>query len=392
VQRASPSSRRSRHQAFAVCTPGLDDVTAHELRTLGIANARTTPGGVEFSATNRQLYLANVWLRTATRVIVRIGSFTARHFDDLERRVTEIEWGRWLVPDLPVRLRVSSSSSRLYHTGAIADRFLRVIPNPPAPDDQSAGDREAAAADQLLVVRVHRDRVSVSVDSSGAPLHRRGWRTDVGKAPLRETLAAAMLLAAGWDGTRPLVDPFCGSGTIPIEAALIAAGMAPGGQRSFAFQRWPGFEPGAWASVRATIQPERAAVTGVAIVGRDRDAGAVERALANAERAGVTTLVEIRRATISDLAAPPGGPGWMITNPPYGARLSGGDDLRNLYARLGARCRQELAGWSVGVLAADRRLAGHTGLTFEERLRSSNGGLPVRYLTGLVEGSPAVAS
>jgi putative N6-adenine-specific DNA methylase len=361
--------------------PGLEDLTAGELRSLGVDRVRPSRGGVEFVATTRQLYASNVWLRTATRVVVRVGEFTARRFDDLERQARHLDWERFVAPRASVDLRVSSSASRLFHTGAIAERLQRTIPDavPSAgrPEDKSP---EATSPDLLVIVRLHRDRVTISVDSSGQPLHKRGWRADVGKAPLRETLAAGLLLAAGWSGAAPLVDPFCGSGTIPIEAALLAGGAPPGAHRAFAFQRWPGFEPGTWASVRATVGDIPASIE-VPIVGSDRDAGAVERSQANAERAGVAHLVEWRRASISDVVAPAGGPGWLVSNPPYGARLSAGDDLRDLYARLGAVCRQALPGWSVGLLVADPRLAGHTRLDLHERLRTSNGGLRVRFLT-----------
>jgi putative N6-adenine-specific DNA methylase len=379
---------RSRHRAFAVCTPGLEGILAGELTSLGITSARTTRGGVEFNVTNRQLYLANVWLRTATRVVVRIGDFDARQFDELERRAAAIAWDRWVAPDSPVEFRVHSSGSRLYHTDAIAERLGRVVPGRPAPSGGDAAgpdpaDDESPPA-QLVVVRVRRDRFTISVDSSGLPLHKRGWRTATAKAPLRETLAAALLLAVGWNGDTPLVDPFCGSGTIPIEAALLGAGVAPGRGRSFAFQRWPAFEPGAWASVAAGIDPVEAGGTGtnrtVAIVGHDRDAGAVESARANAERAGVSGLVSFSQAPISDLDAPPGGPGWLICNPPYGTRLSTGHDLRNLFATVGKVAARSLPGWGVGLLVADTRSAAHSGLALTECLHTTNGGLPVRFL------------
>jgi putative N6-adenine-specific DNA methylase len=226
----------------------------------------------------------------------------------------------------------------------------------------------------LVVVRIMHDRVLVSVDSSGAPLFQRGWRLDSAKAPLRETLGAALLLAAGWDGGAPLVDPFCGSGTIPIEAALLAAGIAPGHQRSFAFQGWPSFQPGTWASVtgEALARPRRDVPT---IVGADRDAGAVRAAAANAERAGVS--LDLRHDPLSALSMPSGPPGLLISNPPYGKRVETG---RDLFARLGELVRQRAEGWKVGVVVSDPVLATASGLAWREALRTTNGGIPVTLL------------
>jgi putative N6-adenine-specific DNA methylase len=245
--------------------------------------------------------------------------------------------------------------------------------------------------DQLFVARVARNEVTISVDSSGEPLHKRGWREAGAKAPLRETLAAAMLLAIGWNGTTPLVDPFCGSGTIAIEAATLAARIAPGRERAFAFERWPCFEPGTYASVRGeAVKTAQAARIEVPIHASDRDAGAVEMTTRNAQRAGVADAIDVRRATVSDLA--PHGPeqsvGWIVTNPPYGRRVSSTGDLRDLFSRFGDVVRSSMPGWGVAALAADSRALGHARLGLEERLRTRNGGIPVRLLVA----PPGVAS
>jgi putative N6-adenine-specific DNA methylase len=372
------------HQCFAVCTPGLEPFVATELAALGVRRIHTTSGGVTFDATTRQVYAANVWLRVATRVLVRAGHFRARDFRAFEAKLAELPWDGWLSADLPVRVRATSTRSQLYHTGAIEERVLRVL------GAQSARDSDVG---QLVVVRIVRDMVTVSVDSSGASLHKRGWRQQATRASLRETLAAAMLLATDWSSREPLVDPFCGSGTVAIEAALMAAGRAPGAARHFAFEQWTSFEPGTWASVRGDIdRANDAQSTPVAISARDRDDGAVEIARANAARAGVLDALDIRRATISELADESAtSTGWIVTNPPYGRRLSRHDDLRNLYARLGDVVRASRAGWGVGLLVADPTLAGHTRLPLSARFHTSNGGTRVHYLVGRV-GDAAVAS
>lgn len=363
--------RPDRHAAVVVCLPGLEGVVAAELDALGITSRPAGAGALAGRMTDRQLYLANVGLASATRVLVDAGQVTARTFATLEERIGDLDLSRWVAPRMPVRVRVTSHRSRLLHTGAIEERVRRVlgIGEVPPPGEEAA----------LLVVRVDHDRVSVRVDSSGAPLHERGWRGPAAKAPLRETLAAAVLTASGWQPGQPLVDPFCGSGTIAIEAARRAAGIAPGAGRSFAFESWPSFAPGTWASVRAEVDARRAsdAVPAASVVARDRDEGAVAATRENAERAGVAHLLDVARASVSDLEPPAdAGPGAIVTNPPWGGRLKGGD-LRDLYARLGQVARGRFPGWTVAVLTSDRALSRSVGGGGEVLLRARAGGTAV---------------
>jgi putative N6-adenine-specific DNA methylase len=236
-----------------------------------------------------------------------------------------------------------------------------------------------------VLVRLVHDRCVVSLDASGALLHQRGWRKAGGKAPLRETLAAGLLLASGWDAASPLADPFCGSGTVPIEAALLARKLAPGRGRRFACQDWPGFD--AALAARVAAEAEAAALgSGPAIRGSDRDAGAVDAARANAEAAGVGIDIAFEQRTISDFEPPPG-TGWIVCNPPYGVRLRGGGDLRDLYARFGAVLRRRCPGWRVTLLCADPRLVRASELPLETRASWRNGGLKVEVFTGVVPGA-----
>jgi putative N6-adenine-specific DNA methylase len=231
---------------------------------------------------------------------------------------------------------------------------------------------------QLILARLDHDELVISLDSSGELLHQRGYRLATAKAPLRETLAAAMLLGAGWDGSTPLIDPFCGSGTIPIEAALIARRIPPGWLRRFAFELWPGFEPAAWQRVKARAAGEILSGAPALILGSDRDQGAIAAAATNAERAGVSADIQFVCQALSRVN-PPTPSGWLVTNPPYGVRVGEAARLRDLYARLGQVARRE-AGWSAGLLVSDLRLARHSGLEFSEVWRSRNGGIPVRFV------------
>jgi putative N6-adenine-specific DNA methylase len=261
-------------ECVAQCHPGAEAVTAAELSALGLRTGRPGRGVVPFLAPVRGLYAANLRSRTASRVLVRAARFHAATFSDLERGATTVEWASFLAPDTGAAFRVSSTRSRLYHTGAVAERLAAAVD-------------ATGPARQLVVVRVDHDVVTISIDASGDLLHRRGWRLDGGKAPLRETLAAALLAAAGWDARVALVDPLCGSGTIAVEAAQVARNLAPGWNRQFAFEHWPSFEPGTWASVRGEAAALVRPAAGVPVVASDRDEGAVAATRANAERAGV---------------------------------------------------------------------------------------------------------
>jgi putative N6-adenine-specific DNA methylase len=235
-------------------------------------------------------------------------------------------------------------------------------------------------------VRLVRDQCTISIDSSGALLHQRGYRLAGAKAPLRETLAAGILLAAGWDAVSPLLDPFCGSGTIAIEGALLAAGLPPGRSRRFAFMDWPDFDPALWAglleSAAAEVKMSRPAPI---IQASDRDAGAIAAAQENAQRAGVEGAVEFSRRAVSAIE-PPAGPGWVVTNPPYGVRLDERDDLRNLYAKFGNTLRLLCPGWRVAFLSASLQLARSTGLPLDpsQTLPLVNGGLRVQLVQARV--------
>lgn len=356
-------------ECFAVAAPGIEEITARELQGLGVTGIVVETGGVTFAATEAQVGEANLRLRTASRVLVRVARFKARTFFELERHATKLDWHRWLDVGVVPTFDVTSKKSKLYHEKGIAQRF-----------GEAAGRAAAAdAASQLFVVRVHRDEFTLSIDSSGELLHRRGYRQETAKAPMRETLAAAMLLGAGWEGQAPLTDPMCGSGTIPIEAALIARRMAPGLRRGFAFLRWPGFDADAWRAAHARAESEMRLRSPVPITGSDRDAGAVAAARENATRAGVAGDVTFREAPLSALSAD-GGPGYLVSNPPYGVRVGEESRLRDLYATLGKLVTQRLDGWSVALLTANPRLDHATGLDWREVFRTSNGGIPVRLI------------
>lgn len=376
-----------RLDAFVVCTPGLEPLVAGEIERLGIRQPRVRHGGVDAAVTVAQLWSMNLRLRCATRVLVRIGRFSADSFPVLQAGLRHVEWTKWLPPGAPVVLKVASSNSALFHTGAIAERALEIIPGATDAPSGEEGDGDADTPTQVLHIRVTRDVVLVSIDASGPPLYRRGWRLATAKAPMRETAAAALLAHSGWDRKAPLVDPFCGSGTVAIEAAIAARRMASGRMRSFAFERWPNFDEAGWARMRAGADAD--VVAGKApIIAADRDAGAIAAAEQNAERAGVADSIEFRVASISDLSVP-NRAGWIVTNPPYGHRIGGGSDLRDLYDRFGTVLRERAAGWHVELVnggddARPQGFVDRLGLEIADRLETTNGGLPVEFVNATV--------
>lgn len=369
---------------FAVTAPGLEPLCAGELRRLGI-RGRAEEGGVAWRGDMDSVMHANLWLRTATRVIVRVAEFRAKAFFELELNAKKISWKRYVAAGRRVEFRVTARKSKLYHTGAIAQRLgdALQLAVPGTQLGRATDDEEESTDAQLFVVRFVHDVATVSVDTSGRALHMRGYRQQLAKAPLRETLAAAILLGAGWDGTTPLTDPMCGSGTIAIEAALLARHLAPGRNRSFAFLEWPGADRAAWSKTieeAARTELPRAAVR---IEASDRDAGAIEATRANAERAGVAADIESNVHTVSRMAAAES-PGLIASNPPYGVRIGERDRLRSLYAQLGNVLRARRQGWRVALLSADRVLERQTGLPLEERMATKNGGISVRLVVGEV--------
>ena len=386
---------------FAVCAPGLEAFTARELKDLGL-QVPSSPssrdslkekgeveevGGVECRGSVIDLYRANLRLRTASRVLFHLGSFYADTFSDLGRRAKRVSWEAYLKPGRPVALRVTCHKSRLFHSAAVTERVMESIGarmGQIPPRKKFEGEEESDPP-QLIIVRLVENRCTLSVDSSGALLHRRGYRLATAKAPLRETLAAGILMASDWDLKSPLVDPFCGAGTIPIEAALMARKIAPGLHRHFAFMDWPDFRSKEWESLKAQAQ-EGQSVSGPLpfIMGSDRDAGAIQAARSNAGRAGVAEGIEFSCLPVSAIE-PPTGPGWVVTNPPYGVRLAIRKDLIKLYTRFGRVLRMKCPGWQVTMLCNSAQLLSATGLGLDLGISTRNGGVKVRLAKGRVK-------
>ena len=341
-------------EIFLATAPGLENALYDEVRSKGFKRAKAIKGGVTIKGGWPEVWRANLWVRGASRVLARIASFKTVHLAHLDARAREVPWGDILDPKHPFRVEVSCSKSRIYHSGAAAERIERAIKN-------TLKTSPSSGAEITVMGRIDHDICTLSVDTSGELLHKRGYKAAINKAPMRENMAALFLQQCGYKGTEPVFDPMCGSGTFIIEAAEMAARLNPGRSRHFTFEKLVTFEQEAWEKMHSV---KRQAETGNKFYGSDRDSGAVKMSVENAERAGVNKLTEFKQQTISDINPPTDTPGLVIINPPYGGRIGDKHKLIPLYTTLGKVLRERFTGWRVGIVTTDKSLAQATGLPF----------------------------
>jgi putative N6-adenine-specific DNA methylase len=353
---------------FLVATPGLEQALLQEATSAHFVDAKIVAGGVTIKGGWPDVWRANLELRGTGRVLARLGTFPAVHLSQLDKRARKFPWGQFLRKDVPLRVEATCRKSKIYHGGAAAQRVATAI-------NEDFGATIDDAADVVIKVRIEHDFCTISVDTSGDMLHKRGHKEAIAKAPIRETLAAMFLQQCGFVGGEPVVDPMCGSGTFIIEAAEVAAGLKPGRSREFAFEHLAGFDKAAWQAMQ---QDGGATATSQRFYGSDRDAGAIRAAKANAERAGVSAITAFHQHSISDLKAPEGPPGLVIVNPPYGTRIGDKTPLHALYAKMGQTLLHQFKGWRVGIVTTDVALAKSTRLPFKVKPPPVNhGGLKV---------------
>lgn len=342
-------------EIFLTATPGFESALLDEAQAAGLIG-ELTQGGVTMTGGWPDVWRANLVLRGATRVLVRIGSFMAFHLAQLDKRAHKFPWADVLRTDIPLRVEVTTNrKSKIYHAGAATQRIETAL--------KANGYQISAEAELVVKLRIDDNRVTISVDTSGESLHKRGHKQGVGKAPMRETLASLFLRDCGYQGTEPVLDPMCGSGTFVIEAAEIAAGLYPGRSRSFAFEQLASFDPAAWDAMRQHSPTP----TDLRFCGSDRDAGAIRMSRENADRAGVTDLTTFDTLPVDALMRPDGPPGLVICNPPYGDRIGNPKLLFGLYATLGQTLKAQFSGWRVGIVTSDAALANATGLPFKPK-------------------------
>ncbi|MDG2339729.1 MAG: class I SAM-dependent RNA methyltransferase [Paracoccaceae bacterium] len=364
-------------EIFVSVPPGFETLMQAEMLERGFTGSQAMVGGVAFKGHWNGVWRANLELRGASRILARISGFRIFHLAKLDELACGFPWTDTLRTDVPVKVEVTCKKSKIYHEKAAAERIEKGL--------RSNGIQISAEADLVLKVRIENDYCQFSIDTSGEALHRRGFKEAVGKAPMRENLASLFLRACGYDGTETVIDPMCGSGTFPIEAAEIAMGLNPGRERSFAFEDLATFKPDRWADMRAASPHP----TDLMFYGSDRDTGAIANSKANAERAEVDMITEFCAQSISDIQPPKGAkPGLVIINPPYGTRIGNKKPLFALYGSMGKVLKERFQGWRVGIITSDAGLAKSTGLPFKpERPSFAHGGIKVQlFQTNALKG------
>lgn len=366
---------------FATTSKGLEEVLAGEIAALGGKRIAAGPGGVSFSGSRELCYRANLWLRTANRVLLKISEFDAPSPEALYDGVKAAPWPDLFSVRRSIAVEAAVRDSAIAHSrfaaqkakDAVADRFREAV--------RARPDVNLSAPDVRIHVRIVRDRCTLSLDTSGESLNRRGYRADPAEASLRETVAAGIVFLTGWNGNVPLADPACGAGTILIEAALLASNTAPGLLRSsFGFERLAWHDRKLWESVAAEARDAAHGGGGASIEGCDVSAAAIRGAQRNAEKAGTGGAITFRRCDIREFS-PDGPRGVILCNPPYGVRISGEqDDLPVLYQALGEAFKKRCGGWTAYVLSGNPEVTRHIGLKASRRFPLMNGPIDCRLL------------
>ena len=373
------------YSLFATCPRGLEETLAAELQALGCTGILTADGGASCRGTMEQAYRINLWSRVAGRVLLRLAKGGYRNEHDIYKLAKSIGWTDWFAPEQTFKVKTEGRRANvksldfvgLKIKDALCDAFREACGSRPSVDKARPDVRVHAFLDE-------RD-AQIFIDTSGEALFKRGYRQEAGEAPLRENLAAGLLLLAGYDGTQPFQDPFCGSGTIVIEAAWIAADRAPGLMRRFGFEKLKNFDRDAWAEIRrqaaARIKPPSAPLSG-----SDSDRRMIRTAQANAQAAETGP---IEWAVCDAQAARPNGEGGiMVSNPPYGVRLAEVQALQALYPQLGTWLKQHYAGWRAGMFTGDRNMPKLMRLSPKRKIPLYNGNLDCRlFLLDMVAGS-----
>ncbi|HMC65955.1 MAG TPA: THUMP domain-containing protein [Gemmataceae bacterium] len=366
---------------FATCARGIEPVLAEELRGLAARDIEPGRGGVSFSGEQTVLYKANLWLRTAIRVLRPIMEAAVHSPEELYDAVRTLDWSRYLTPEHTLAVDCNVRDSHLTHSkyaalkvkDAICDQFV-----------ERCGRRPSVDVEMPMLglnLHVYRDQAVLSLDSSGESLHKRGYRPIQTKAPLNEALAAAIILLTGWKGETMFVDPMCGSGTLPIEAAWIAMRRPPGlTRRRFGFQGWIDFDIELWTALRDEARRGVLKQLEAPIFGADIRNDAIAFAKQNARAAGVGHLARFEVKDLRDFRPPAGPGGVIICNPPYGERIGEEKELRALYQTIGNVLRERRQGWTAYVFTGNPRLAHEIGMTPREEVRLFNGKIPCRLL------------
>ena len=373
---------------FAATPPGFEPVCLQELLNLHavVGKARGTAGGVEFEGRLDDCSRANLNLRSANRILMRISAFKSSNFRQLERKVGDIPWELYLHPGSLLKVHAATKHCRLHHSDAISERFQKTIASRQCQIEPDEKIKKLPPTDQNIYVRGVEDRFSVSIDSSGDLLYKRGLKKHAGKAPLRETLAAAALLLAGYDGSQPLIDPMCGAGTFSLEAALMAKCIPAGWFRDFAFTGWPSFLAKRWNYIRRQSESGFVRLEQPMIFASDTDSDACQKLKNCVEKYSLSDAVRVYQKDFFNLA-----PrkltdqiGIICINPPYGRRMGGRQESAKFFGAICDKLKQAYTGWQLVLFAPSRKLAGTVPFQTKS-FPVFHGGLKLALLIGKIE-------
>ena len=373
---------------FAPCPRGLEGVLAQELASLGAEQIRSTDGGAGFAGPFALAYRANLESRIASRVLWRVGEAPYRSEDDVYRAALALDWPHWFEAGNTIRVNVTAQRCPLKSLDFVTLRVKDAVCDAFREHGGARPNIDTAAPDVRVHAFLDADRVTFYLDTSGEPLFKRGYRTASGEAPLRENLAAGIVRLSGWTPPEALLDPMCGSGTLLIEAALIALNIAPGVNRRFGFEKLKVFDRKQYDKLRLAAKTgERPRDGALPIYGADLYGDELKAARANIAAAGLDDLIELKQANVLELPAPALG-GVIVANPPYGVRLGDKNELADFYPKLGDALKQKFTGWRAYILSADRDLPKLIRLAASRRTPLFNGALECRlYEFKLVAGS-----
>jgi len=368
---------------FAICPRGLEPLLADELRAIGAQQLAPEGGGVSFAGTLRTAYAANLASRVASRVLWQVAAGEYRDERDLYAQARAVDWERHFDPRQTLRVDVSASRSPLRSLDFATLKIKDAIVDRLRDDTGERPSIDRARPDVRVFAYLDEQRLTLYLDLSGEPLFKRGWRAEKGEAPLKENLAAGLLLLAGWTPEVPLLDPFCGSGTIAIEAALIAARRAPGLARRFGFERLAGFDAAAWRELKAQAATVIDDAAPARIAGCDISTRVVETARGNAQLAGLQRWLDDGRLSFATadarLAHPIAAAGMIISNPPYGEQSAPKSaTVPALMRNFGDRMKESFPGWTAWLLSSDRDLPRQMRLHETRKTVLYNGALECR--------------
>jgi len=366
-----------REQYFATCPRGLEAVLAEELTALGAAEVTGTEGGVGFSGDRLLCWRVNLESRVASRVLWQVGLAPYRSDEDIYAAARAVRWSTWFDPDRTLRVGVAAIRSPVKSLDFVTLRIKDAVCDAFREASGRRPDVDTRAPDVRIHAFLTAHEVALYIDTSGEPLFKRGYRIEAGSAPLRENLAAGILHLAHWTPDVPLLDPMCGSGTFLCEAAMMALDMAPGLNRRFGFEKLAGHDATAWQTVREEARARVAPSAATALHGSDRYGDVLKLARANLAALGVSHLVQLKQANVLEMPAPAPA-GVLVTNPPYGVRLSEQEEMAALYPLLGDALKKKFSGWTAYILSADMRLPKLIGLKATRRTPLFNGPLECR--------------